>query len=94
MDATLKTRLVLALKQAAGAARSSEAQSEANELASIVDAMPIDETAPPAPMGDGSFPDVKAADHDEIRQSVQASAALAETDVYNKVNAPSDGNEP
>jgi hypothetical protein len=99
MDPIIKTRLILALKQAAGAARSSEAQMEANELVSILELM----DDPPQAVADGAraFLVSRASvasesasttpPHDELRQSVQSSTAQAEANVHAKVNAPSEG---
>jgi hypothetical protein len=91
MDPIIKTRLILALKQAAGAARSSEAQMEANELVSILELM----DDPPQAIVAGAQAFAAAQDtpppHDEIRQSVQTSTAQAEADAYAKVNDPAAG---
>jgi hypothetical protein len=83
MDDALKNRLILALTVAAGSARSSEAQTEALALVSILEALDA--------VSDGT-PVVAApiAAHDELRQSVQASTAQAEADAYAKVNAPTE----
>lgn len=89
MDTALKTRLILALKHAAGTARSSEAQTEANELASVLEAMPVDETAPAVPqaaVGFGPQDDVAGlVSPSELRKSVQASTEEAESKAYEKV---------
>jgi hypothetical protein len=83
MDDALKNRLILALTVAAGSARSSEAQTEALALVSILEAMDA--------MSDGSpVPTPVAVAHDELRQSVQESTAQAEADAYAKVNAPTE----
>jgi hypothetical protein len=87
MNATLKTRLIFALKTAAGSARSSEFQVEANDLVSMLQAM--DDPPQAEPEQTGPEP-VSAAAHDDLRQSVQASAGRAEAAVYAKVNAPTE----